>query len=257
MTYDYSIYYKRFHDDSEAHATTMAEWLGIYLKGDLPEDRSCPVLDVGCGFGFALRALRAAGFSDVQGIEVSAHQAEIARRAGFEVSVVPDTIEYLREHRGRFGLVLLLDVLEHIPVPMQIDLVRAIREALRPGGRLIVTVPNANSPLAARWRYNDYTHSSSFTEHSLFFVLSNAGFGEIGMDNQKGLGAFPACCWKREQRDALRKWLVRFAWLQVFKAELHPTEKLDEVCFELNLKATAFNDSAALSHSREEMQPPS
>lgn len=257
MIYDYSIYYRRFHDDSEAHAKTMADWLWIYLKEELPEDRSCPVLDVGCGFGFALRALRAAGFSDVQGIEVSMHQAEIARRAGFEVAVVSDTIDYLREHRGRFGLVLLLDVLEHIPVPIQIDLVRAIREALRPGGRLIVTVPNANSPLAARWRYNDYTHSSSFTEHSLFFVLSNAGFGEISMDNQKGLGAFPSSCWKRKQRDALRKWLVRFAWLQVFKAELHSTENLNEVCFELNLKATAINNAVTLSHPRGEVQTPS
>ena len=243
MTCDYSIHYQRFHDDSETHAMAMAEWLGIYLKGDLPEDRSSPVLDVGCGFGFALRALRASGFSDLRGIEISRHQAEIARRGGFEVPVVSDSNAYLQEHRGQFGLILLLDVLEHVPMPAQIDLARAIREALRPGGRLIVTVPNANSPLAARWRYIDFTHSSSFTEHSLFFVLSNAGFGNIKMDNTKGMDVFPKRWWRREQRDALRKWLVRYAWLQVFRAELHPSEKLSEICFELNLKAVAFNDS--------------
>lgn len=244
MTSDYSIHYQRFHDDSETHAMEMAEWLGIYLKDDLPEDRSLPVLDVGCGFGFALRALRASGFSDVRGIEISAQQAEIARRGGFEVPVVSDTTAYLQENRGRFGLILLLDVLEHVPVPAQMNLARALREALRPGGRLILTVPNANSPLAARWRYIDFTHYSSFTEHSLFFVLSNAGFGKIKMDNSQGIGAFPKRWWQREQRDALRKWLVRFAWLQVFKAELHPREKLGDICFELNLKAVAFNESA-------------
>lgn len=247
MNGDYSIHYQRFHDESETHAMEMAEWLGIYLNGDLPGDRSAPALDVGCGFGFALRALQASGFSDARGIEISEQQAEIARRGGFEVSVVTDTVEYLQKHKGHFGLILLLDVLEHVPVPGQIELVHAIRKALRPGGRLVLTVPNANSPLAARWRYIDFTHYSSFTEHSLHFVLSNAGFGQIKMDNSKGIGSFPKRWWKAEQRDAVRKWLVRFVWLQVFKAELHPSEKLDDICFELNLKAVAFNDSAAAS----------
>lgn len=244
MNYDYSIYYKRFHEDSESHAMEMADWLHGYLGDVLPENRSIPILDVGCGFGFALRAMRAAGFTNVQGLEVSPDQAEIARRAGFEVSLVADTGAFLRQCKDRFGVILLLDVLEHVPVAFQIDLLRAIREVLEVGGRLILTVPNANSPLAARWRYNDYTHCSSFTEHSLFFVLRNAGFGVIKMDNSKGIGAFPRRWWQREQRNALRKWLVRFSWLQVFKAELHASENVDELCFELNLKALAMNDAA-------------
>ena len=134
-------------------------------------------------------------------------------------------------------------MLEHVPVAAQIELLRTIRGALRPGGRLILTVPNANSPLASRWRYIDFTHHVSFTEHSLSFVLRNASFGAIKMDNSKGLGAFPRRWWERNQRDAVRKWLVRWAWLQVFKAELHPTENFADICFELNLKAVAFNDA--------------
>ena len=243
MIIDYSIHYKRFHDESEAHAGVMAEWLGVYLNGNLPDERTTPALDVGCGFGFALRALRAAGFSDLRGIEVSSQQAAIARRGGFEVSVVTDTVDFLRRHSRNFGVILLLDVLEHIPVPEQLELMRAIREALIPGGRVIVTVPNANSPVATRWRYIDFTHYSSFTEHSLHFVLGNAGFCDIQIDNEKGIGTFPKRLWRKEQRRAVKKWLVRYLWLQVFKAELHPSESLDDICFELNLKAIAFNCS--------------
>ena len=241
MSLDYSLHYRRFHDESEAHAISMAEWLGIYLREDLPEDRSSPALDVGCGFGFALRALRAAGFRNVRGVEVSAHQAGIARRGGFDVSLVANTIGYLKENRCRFGIVLLLDVLEHIPVGEQIEMVHTIREALLPGGRLILTVPNANSPLAARWRYIDFTHHCSFTEHSLHFVLRSAGFENVQMDHEKGIGAFPKRWWQRERRNALRKWIVRYVWLQIFKAELHANENIDEICLELNLKAKAFN----------------
>lgn len=245
MSADYSIHYKRFHDDSEDHAVVMAEWLGVYLNEDLPKDRSAPALDIGCGFGFALRALRAAGFLNVRGIELSSQQAAVARRGGFEVSVVTDTVDFLKKHPGSFGVILLLDVLEHIPVPEQLEMMRVIREALLPGGRVIVTVPNANSPLAARWRYIDFTHCSSFTEHSLHFVLGNAGFNEIQMDNAKGIGAFPLRLWQRQHRLALKKWLVRYLWLQVFEAELHPSESLHDICFELNLKATAFNGRAS------------
>ncbi len=243
MSDDYSVHYKRFHDESEPHAMEMADWLGVYLKHDLPEDRSAPLLDVGCGFGFALRAMRRVGFTNLQGVEISAPQAAIARRGGFEVAVVADTTAYLQQHQNCFGVVLLLDVLEHVPVPGQIELLRTIRQALQPGGRLILTVPNANSPLAARWRYIDYTHHTSFTEHSLNYVLANAGFGKITMDNSKGIGKFPRRWWRREQREVLRKWLVRYAWMQVFKAELHPSENLEGLCFELNLKAVAMNDA--------------
>jgi 2-polyprenyl-3-methyl-5-hydroxy-6-metoxy-1,4-benzoquinol methylase len=243
MKCDYSIHYKRFHKDGEVHAIEMSDWLRVYLREDIPIDRSIPVLDFGCGFGFALRALREEGFVDLRGIEISSEQAEICRRSGFDVTVATDSVEFLRKNKGRFGLILLLDVLEHVPGNAQIELALAIKEALRPEGRLIVTVPNANSPLAARWRYIDFTHCSSFTEHSLFFVLKSAGFGKIRMDNTKGIGTFPKRWWQRDQREALRKWLVRFAWLQVFKAELHPSESLNDLCFELNLKAVAINDA--------------
>ena len=249
MTCDYSIHYNRFHDGGEADVMRMKRWLCIYLQDDLPLDATTPILDVGCGFGFALHALRELKFSDVRGLEVSKEQAAIAVRAGFHVDVVEDSREYLGRHRGAFGAILLMDVLEHIPPPEQIPFLRVLREALLPGGRVILTVPNANSVLASRWRYIDFTHHASFTEHSLFFVLKNAGFDGIRMDNSKGLGPFPHGWWKRAQRDTLRKWLVRFAWSQVFKAELHTSEKLDDLCFELNLKAIAFNDSPPASHA--------
>ena len=126
MSADYSIHYKRFHDDSEDHAVVMAEWLGVYLNEDLPKDRSAPALDIGCGFGFALRALRAAGFLNVRGIEISSQQAAVARRGGFEVSVVTDTVDYLKKHPGSFGVILLLDVLEHIPVPEQLEMMHTV-----------------------------------------------------------------------------------------------------------------------------------
>jgi 2-polyprenyl-3-methyl-5-hydroxy-6-metoxy-1,4-benzoquinol methylase len=237
--YDYSIYYRRFHDESEAHAESMARYMASVIAADLPQDRASAVLDVGCGFGFALRALRSLGFHDIQGIERSPEQARACEGAGLPVKLCDDSIAWLASRPAAFDCVLLLDVLEHVPREEQIDLLRAIHSCLRPGGRLIVTTPNANSILASRWLHNDYTHHSSFTEHSLHFVLANAGFESIRLDNSKGIGRFPLRLWRRSGWAAARKWIVRWCWLQVFKAEL-PWEKIEEISFELNLKAVAF-----------------
>ena len=235
---DYSIHYSRFHDDSENHAEKMANWMKSVLEPLVPTDRNSPVLDIGCGYGFALRALRNLGFSKLNGLEISPQQAERCQKAGFHVTVTSDTVGWLNENAGKYAFVVLLDVLEHIPIEHQIDFVRAVHQVLRPGGEVFITVPNANAILSPRWRYIDYTHYASFTEHSLYFVLRNAGFENIKLDTEKGVGRFPRQLWKRESRLAVRKWLVRWCWLQVYKAEI-PWEKLDQISFELNLKAVA------------------
>ena len=216
----------------------MASCIQQSLKDTLSISRDAQILDIGCGYGFTMRALRNMGFKNIQGLEMSAQQARRSEAAGFHVNVAEDTTLWLAQHPAQFDLIVLFDVLEHLPVTDQIRFLAAIRNCLKPGGQLKLTVPNANSILSSRWRYIDYTHYSSFTEHSLYFVLKSASFDTIEMSNAKGLGRLSLRLWMKDRRDALKKWLVRWCWLQVFKAEL-PSENLSEISFELNLAATA------------------
>ena len=146
------------------------------------------ILDIGCGFGFALLALKEMGFNNIEGLEVSQEQADVCIKHGLKVAVDNDSIEWLLKRENEFDVVILFDVLEHVPVDKQIDFVRAIYFALKSGGKILVQVPNANSILSSRWRYIDYTHFSSFSENSLYFVLKNAGFENINIENSKGTG---------------------------------------------------------------------
>ena len=236
--FDYSIHYSRFHDESEAHAEQMAARQRELISPYAPENRSLRVLDIGCGYGFAMRALRNLGFSTIEGVELSPTQARVATEAGFTVHLTEDTEKFLLERPGAYGFILLMDVLEHLPVSKQIDLLRAIHTALTPGGRLFITAPNANAILASRWRYIDYTHYSSFTEHTMQFVLRNAGFEGVEISAEKGIGRFPRLFWRRVARHNVRKWIVRWCWLQVFKSEV-PWENIDEISFELILHVLA------------------
>jgi 2-polyprenyl-3-methyl-5-hydroxy-6-metoxy-1,4-benzoquinol methylase len=174
MTIDYSYHYRKWHSDD--HVRAMVDYYRRILGPHLPEDRSINVLDVGCGMGFAMLAVREFGFGSVQGVDCDRGQVLAAQRNGLEVELVADTVRYLSDCGPRFGLIVCLDVIEHIPVSAQLEFVKALQGAIKSGGTMICTVPNANSTLAARWRAIDWTHTSTFTEHSLDFLLYNAGF---------------------------------------------------------------------------------
>lgn len=97
----------------------------------------------------------------------------VIARDGFGYDV-PDT-EYFEGERwpiedASVDLVLATETLEHIPDPA-VFLAEA-RRVLRPGGRLLLTVP-----FAARWHYipHDYWR---FTPASLRDLLEAAGFGD-------------------------------------------------------------------------------
>jgi hypothetical protein len=98
---------------------------------------------------------------------------------GLPVTLCADSAEFLRTDAGKYGLVLALDLLEHIPISAQLDFTRAIATSLKPGGMIIATTPNANSTFASRCRYLDWTHQMQFSEQSLEFLLHNAGFSDI------------------------------------------------------------------------------
>jgi hypothetical protein len=47
---------------------------------------------------------------------------------------------------------------------------------LKPGGKVFIKTPNMENPFNLRSRYMDFSHEVGFTEHSLYEVLSTAGF---------------------------------------------------------------------------------
>lgn len=175
---DYSRQYAKWHDATKAHAQAQARLYAPYLAL-LALPAGAKVLDIGCGMGFFLLAARQHGIADASGIDMSPQQIAVAQAHQLRAELVGDTPAWLDAHVGQFDAVCMFDVLEHIPVDQQIAAIRGVHAALKPGGTLLVRVPNASSSFAARYRWIDWTHCCSFTEHSLDFVLYNAGFRDI------------------------------------------------------------------------------
>lgn len=98
------------------------------------------VLDVGCGDGSALAALRSLGW-DVAGVEID----PAARSAATSILGIPihTTIAEAVGHCGLFDVVLLSHVIEHVPSPFV--LLEAAVSALAPNGDLLALTPNSEA----------------------------------------------------------------------------------------------------------------
>jgi 2-polyprenyl-3-methyl-5-hydroxy-6-metoxy-1,4-benzoquinol methylase len=157
------------------------------------------VLEVGCGSGDLLLALRARGAQRVCGVDISASACAVARARGLDVFC--GTLEDFASDE-RFDLVVMSHVIEHV-----IDPVRAITrvaELLRPGGTLYVETPNVAALDArlfgARWGLIHYPrHLHLFDRRTLRRLLERGGFAASAMRSEVN-----SCGWALSIQGALR-----------------------------------------------------
>ena len=145
----------------------------------LPRDRALPILDLGCGAGDFLWFLQRSGYRELYGVDVSAQQIELARQRTVAQVSICDALRYLQDYSERFVVVSALNLLEHFTYDELMPLMASIRKALRPGGMLLATVPNAASPFGCATRYWDLTHQVSFTPASMTQLLMISGFSAV------------------------------------------------------------------------------
>lgn len=136
------VYYgarnKRFHPLMELLTRWFRRHRAMTLERFTPRGR---VLDIGCGRGVTLAALRERGWQ-TQGVELTAAAAECARHdLGLDVKTGGfDPADYPDEH---FDAVILWHVLEHVPnLP---ETLAGAARILKQGGVLAVAVPNRKS----------------------------------------------------------------------------------------------------------------
>ena len=110
--------------------------------------RDARVLDVGCGLGLYVRRFRSLS-DQVYGVDVDADKVREASLTLPNISEAP--AEHLPYADGTFDVVLSHEVLEHVT-----DDVAAVREAVRvlkPGGHLVIFVPNRWYPFETHGIY--------------------------------------------------------------------------------------------------------
>jgi 2-polyprenyl-3-methyl-5-hydroxy-6-metoxy-1,4-benzoquinol methylase len=134
-------------------------------------------LEVGPGRGEFLTLLARRGITDVDVIEqdatVGRHIAEhfkVRRNWSLAVEDLNTIADQLRD----YDLIMLLQVMEHVRQEKLPEVLRLLHARLKPGGHLIIVVPNGGNPLGIVERYADLTHRTVFTENSLRQLVAAA-----------------------------------------------------------------------------------
>jgi 2-polyprenyl-3-methyl-5-hydroxy-6-metoxy-1,4-benzoquinol methylase len=132
------------------------------------------VLDIGCNKGYLLAVMAEAGFQHLYGVDLSPLDLQIAKRIAPRAELLcGDAHDYLAGRPDQFDLVIIKAVIEHLPKQETLPMLEAIQRGLKPGGIVLVDVPNMDWLFATHERYMDFTHEAGFTPESLRQVLCN------------------------------------------------------------------------------------
>lgn len=137
------------------------------------------LLDIGAGYGFFTQAAQHAGFS-CTAIEPSKSAGEVfAAMNGFRPVHGMFDEAFVSQHQGEFDVVLMSQVLEHLPDVSEIP--RLLRRVMRPGGRVVIAVPHFGSWLSRVQGRRDIfiippEHLNFFSANGLVTLFEKSGF---------------------------------------------------------------------------------
>jgi SAM-dependent methyltransferase len=164
--------YDRMAEIDENHwwFTARRKIIDKVIRTQVTPPAKARILEVGCGTGSNLGLLKR--FGTLEAIEPDdAARALASARGGIEVKggLLPDGVKL---DDGAYDLIAMLDVLEHIPDDGAT--LKALRSKLRPGGKLLLTVP----AMPWLWSAHDkaHHHQRRYTGSSLAAVVKGSGY---------------------------------------------------------------------------------
>ncbi|TPG20376.1 class I SAM-dependent methyltransferase [Sphingomonas koreensis] len=165
IVYDRMAAHDSTHWWYRARRDILADYLTRY--GGLPN--AARILEIGCGTGHNLPMLGA--FGSVDAIEIDpAARAIASTRLGKPVGEAP-LPELTGVDRGGYDLIAVLDVVEHIED--DVGALRAMADCLKPGGKILITVP------AHPWMWSAHDvvnhHFRRYSKKTLAAAIQAAG----------------------------------------------------------------------------------
>jgi SAM-dependent methyltransferase len=180
-----SRFYEDFHRERGKQGTVLDPHRVDFIVNNVGMRKR--VLDVGCRYCDLTRLFSEHNY--VTGIDIDEHALEVCGRIGNIQTSVQDLNGRLAFSDMAFDVVVMSEVLEHLPYP-DITLSEIVR-VLKPGGRLVGSVPNATR-LKNRLRFlfsgdvdEDRTHLFHYSQNKLRQLLAKH-FAQIRIESVSG-----------------------------------------------------------------------
>lgn len=145
-----------------------------------PSDKNASIVDLACGNGKFIYFILKQGYTNVLGVDINPNVVAAARKVTPNI-VCEDALNFLRNHKCAFEMIVALDFLEHIHKKDIFNLIDGIHTSLKPGGIVLFRTPCADNPYGVSARYNDFTHEIGLTSGCMRSLLAVAGFKDISV----------------------------------------------------------------------------
>jgi O-antigen chain-terminating methyltransferase len=169
MPFDYFLF-EEYHRGSESLIKQRQRHYVKYFKGQEP------VWDLGCGRGEFLELLREAAIT-AQGVENSPNAFHLCKEKGLNVTQT-NLFTFLDDADDESaGGIFAAQVIEHLPVELQLRFVDLCYSKLKPGSALVLETINPECLFAlVRNFYLDPTHMRPVHPEMLRFAMESKGF---------------------------------------------------------------------------------
>lgn len=184
-TDEYQQLRERYHDAVYAKSNVLdGEFRGMMTIYErmygkyIPESKDAKIADLACGAGQFLKYLLNKGYHNFHGVDLSQGQVDYASHIAPKKVLLMDAFDYLRMNRGH-DLIVANDFIEHLTKSKGIELVGVIRDALNPGGRVLIKTGNMAAFGGLVIWCNGLDHECGYTERSLRALLEIWGFEQV------------------------------------------------------------------------------
>jgi O-antigen chain-terminating methyltransferase len=175
----FAAVYPAFQDQFRGTQAEVTAKLSVYLPDVDRLVRKGGVVDVGPGRGEWL-ALLAGRRIPAHGVDTHEELAGLCRARGLQVILGRAADHLASLAPGTVDMVTAFHLIEHLGTEELIELILAARQALRPGGCLLLETPNpTNLVMASCDFYNDPTHRSPLPPDLTVFLVTAHGFGQV------------------------------------------------------------------------------
>ena len=145
------------------------------------------VLDVGCGRGEFLDALRERGIA-AKGVDLDKGMVARCREKGHDVESADAGAYLARQDDGSVPGIFTAQVIEHLPPEALSGLLSLIEAKLEPGGTAVLETVNPHSASAMKAFWTDPTHHHPLFPEVTLALCRLAGFesGRVTFDDPTG-----------------------------------------------------------------------
>lgn len=170
-----------FGNDPDPAFRRRALWIGATLARHF-QGRPVRLLDIGCGRGYYFPLYQALGIR-AQGVDIDRDALEVGLARMPSAEIIATDATALPHDDATIDAIVMSEILEHLKDPVQ-----ALQEAnrvLKPGGLLLVTVPNAAYPFL--WDPLNWSLERLFGRHIARGVFAGIWANHLRLYNEGNL----------------------------------------------------------------------